>query len=132
MVDKRHGSASDAQSAVQAVQSFWADQLVNDEEVAGTDIGPSFFFNAPDLTDGSEQSFPAFIRAATGNSRLDEVEVISPFFADNPENKLHLQFRSEPMPSVALLLPRDHESKALCASEYHALIGEGADRKKHR
>jgi len=125
LADKRRGSASDAQSAVQAVQAFWADQPVNYAKVVGTDTGPSFFFNAPNLMDGSEKSFPAFIRAATDNSRLNKIEIVSPFFADNPENKLHLQFRSEPMPSVALLLPRDHESKALCTPEYHALIGEG-------
>jgi hypothetical protein len=124
LANKRTGSASDAQSAVQAIQAFWASQAINEAMMLGKDYGPSFFFNAPDLMDGSAKSFPAFIQSVIDEAQLDEIEIVSPFFADNPANKLHTLFRSEPMPGIALFLPRDHESKALCTPEYHAIRSE--------
>lgn len=51
-----------------------------------------------------------------------ELEIISPFFADDTRNTLHEAFRELGASHVRLLLPRDDKRKALCNIDYLAHI----------
>jgi hypothetical protein len=47
-----------------------------------------------------------------------ELEIISPFFADDAKNRLHEVFKDLGVGSVRLLLPRDDKGEALCNLDY--------------
>jgi hypothetical protein len=51
-----------------------------------------------------------------------QLEIISPFFADNPLNKEHEAFLSQGVESITLLLPRDEEGAALCPENYYLAV----------
>lgn len=51
-----------------------------------------------------------------------QLEIISPFFADNPLNKEHDAFLSQGVTSITILLPRDEEGAALCPEAYYMAV----------
>lgn len=52
------------------------------------------------------------------------LEIISPFFADDPKNKSHLEFQKLGVESTKILLPKDEYDKALCDEVYFGHISD--------
>ena len=51
------------------------------------------------------------------------LEIISPFFADSPDNRLHDEFMEKlPIQDITILLPADQEKTALCEQDYFEAI----------
>jgi len=76
---------------------------------------------------GRRGGFPAFIGKQARNLLNYNnwtLEIISPFFAENPENTEHEFFYKLGVKEIHLLLPMDQEGNALCQLEYFNHINE--------
>ena len=71
----------------------------------------------------STTRFLDFLSAETSQLKKPvELEIISPFFADDSRNNLHEAFQDLGVSHVRLLLPRDDKQEALCNIDYLAQI----------
>lgn len=90
---------------------------------AARDAEPVFYYGPSNRRD-----LFSFLRSVRGES-LDNyqnwtLEIISPFFADDPKNTLHEQFFEKfGVQKILLLLPMDQDGTALCPEEYFDHIG---------
>lgn len=71
---------------------------------------------------GSFVSFIRQIECPIFQQREWNLEIISPFFANDVENKEHEKFFDLGVREIALLLPIDEEKNALCENEYYENI----------
>jgi len=67
--------------------------------------------NSPRFIDFLSEKIDKFAEPA-------ELEIVSPFFADDARNRLHEAFKDLGVGSVHLLLPRDDKGEALCNRDY--------------
>lgn len=68
------------------------------------------------------KNFPAFLIGSANSISPGSqwhLEIISPFFADDPHNKEHEHFLQLGVQSITMLLPTDDENSALCAEAYY-------------
>lgn len=69
----------------------------------------------------SSQNFPRFLRQqrdAIGLGTNWDLEIISPFFAEDSAKREHTSFLDLGVERILLLLPQDEENTALCPKEY--------------
>ena len=57
-----------------------------------------------------------------GNYNNWNLEIISPYFSEDPTNDIHGEFKDVGVKKITMLLPFDHEKKALCHQEYYEHI----------
>ncbi|SFR78276.1 PLD-like domain-containing protein [Marinobacter daqiaonensis] len=98
--------------AVSEIQRFLANC------VADPEAPPVHYFGLSSTT-----RFLDFLSAEISQLKKPvELEIISPFFADNSRNNLHEAFQDLGVGDVRLLLPRDDKQEALCNLDYLAHI----------
>ncbi|MEZ9518239.1 hypothetical protein AB4155_01810 [Vibrio splendidus] len=56
-----------------------------------------------------------------------KLEIISPFFPDDPKSKLHQKFYPLGVKSITMLLPQDEEETAFCQKEFFEHINDSDD-----
>ncbi|MDB4542776.1 hypothetical protein N9241_00890, partial [bacterium] len=72
-------------------------------------------------------NFPNFIRKQARDHFVYSnwtLEIVSPFFAEDPDNREHEFFFDLGVQEIHLLLPRDQEGTALCQPEYFERIND--------
>lgn len=98
--------------AVSEIQRFLANC------VADPEAPPVHYFGLSSTT-----RFLDFLAAETSQLKKPvELEIISPFFADDSRNNLHEAFQDLGVSNVRLLLPRDDKQESLCNIDYLAHI----------
>jgi hypothetical protein len=80
-------------------------------------FGPSYSENRRPFLD-----FLGKGRSPIAQSDGWRLEIISPFFADNPTSMEYKNFLDMGVDDIVLLLPRDDENKALCQEEFHCHV----------
>ena len=118
LIEKR---GLEADSALERTRDFLAScRSANDAN--------SVYYYGP----GNQRDVFSFLRNVRGES-LDNyqnwsLEIISPFFADDPKNELHLKFLDKfGVKKILMLLPQDQEGVALCKEEYFDHIDSSDD-----
>jgi HKD family nuclease len=112
----------EAPTALDQVEAFLNAQR------GSTSVEPVAYFGM--RTDGTRQTFPAFMRQQSdtlANYGNWTVEIISPFFAQDTENREHDLFTKLGAREIHLLLPTDQDGNALVDPRYFRHIEDEED-----
>jgi len=111
-------SSLSKQSALEKIKTYLSGLKGNITEL------PMYYFG---LSNGNR--FYAFLNEVKAETLAKnnhwKLEIISPFFAENSENELHMHFLENlAVKEIVMLLPRDQEGTALCEQAYYDYINK--------
>ena len=116
----RHKRAfTDADSSLEKIDTFLTSCR------ASNDADPIYYYGISHVSERTP--FMRFINNKNqplSKTKNWQLEIISPFFADDVNNKMHESFLKMGVKHIQLFLPTDDEGKALCHPDYYRHINK--------